>query len=228
MSHELRTPLNAILGYQDLLEAEVAGPVTAEQRRYFDRIRRSTGELLELIDQILSLSRIDGDHVEPGEDAVDVATIVEEIGVLFGPAASRKGLDLRIRKPPQPILVHADPKGVREILRDLVSNAVKFTDAGHVAVEARTNRAGYLIVEVSDTGPGIPEQDLTRIFEPFVQGDGSPTRRHGGAGLGLPVSRKLARAFGGDLTAASRVGVGSVFTLDLPSGPGTRPAPSAG
>jgi PAS domain S-box-containing protein len=216
MSHELRTPLNAILGYQDLLNQEVAGPVTPRQRTYFAHIQEAAQQLLRLIEQVLSLSPAERATLDLDLEPVDVFAIVHDVGSHLEPVARQKGLELRVDTPAGPTRWECDAEKVRRIVLNLVSNAVKFTEAGRVEVRAR-NGGRSLILEVADTGPGIAAEDRERIFEPFVQIDESPTRKHGGPGLGLTVSRSLARALGGEVTVTSTVGAGSVFTLELPS-----------
>jgi PAS domain S-box-containing protein len=217
MSHELRTPLNAILGYHDLLEQGVGGPVTRDQRTYLSRIQSATQQLLRVIEQILSLTRTEAGKDEVYLSTVDLITVVRESAALLEVTADQKGVQLVVHAPARPMLAEVDVDKVRQILLNLLSNAVKFTDAGRVAVTMRS--AGRSVfIEVADTGPGIASEDMQRIFEPFVQVDAGNTRRHGGTGLGLAVSRNLAHSMGGDLTAVSTWGAGSRFILELPTG----------
>ncbi len=218
MSHELRTPLNAIIGYRGLLDQQVSGPLTDRQRDYLDRIGSGATQLLRLIDQILSLSRIEQGMEDLEARAVDLCEIVTETAAFMEPLATQKGLALESHVPDEPVHCTTDPDKLRQILLNLLANAVKFTADGSVAVSLRpANGHGSSIeLEVRDTGIGIGGDDLERIFDPFVQVDGSATRVHGGSGLGLPVSRRLARLLGGDIAVNSTGGVGSVFTVAIP------------
>jgi signal transduction histidine kinase len=214
MSHELRTPLNAIVGYQDLLALEVGGPLSDSQRGYLARIRGASEQLLRLIDQILSLSRIEAGKEVLALAPMDVGSLVSETVSMVEPAALAKGLAVRVATPAEPVVCVSDAGKVRQILLNLLSNAVKFTDAGGVDVVV-ASEGGSVFVNVRDSGPGIPERDRANIFEPFVQLDTSATRRHGGTGLGLPVSRELARMLGGEVQLRSTPGEGSTFTLRI-------------
>jgi PAS domain S-box-containing protein len=217
MSHELRTPLNAIIGYEDLLEAEIAGPLTPRQREHLGRIRAGARQLLTLIDQILSLARIEAGKEQVVRERVDLRELAREAALLMEALAAQRGLRLRVSLPPEPLALETDPGKVRQILLNLIGNAVKFTRQGEVELVLETG-PGRVCFHVRDTGPGIPEGFQDRVFEAFVQADASQTRRHGGTGLGLSVSRELARVLGGDLTVRSEPGEGSTFTLTLPAG----------
>jgi len=217
MSHELRTPLNAIIGYQDLLAHEVGGPLNENQRGYVTRIRSASEQLLKLIEQILSLSRIDAGKEELRLERVDVTSVASETVSMIEPAAVGKGLTVKLSAPGVPIECVSDSGKLKQILMNLLSNAVKFTDRGSVEVEVAPTPHSVAI-RVRDTGPGVPEREQARIFEPFVMADGSSTRRHGGTGLGLPVSRELARLLGGEVFIENMTAEGSTFTLELPTG----------
>jgi PAS domain S-box-containing protein len=215
MSHELRTPLNAILGYEELLETEVSGPISAVQKQHLARIRESTRSLLALIEQILSLSRVQSGEEDVRLEEIDATTLAREVASAVEPHLLRKGIMLDLQLPPDGSLgLQTDPRKVRQILFNVLSNAAKFTDQGTVRVTL--SMAGdALLYTVKDTGPGIEERDREHIFEPFVQvwGDGTPPT---GTGLGLPVARELARHLGGDITVESQIGEGSSFTIRLP------------
>ena len=226
MSHELRTPLNAIVGYGELLRHGVAGPLNAEQSVYLDRVRESAEQLLRLIEQVLSLSHADGGKQELLSEEFDLVATTREAVALLEPEASRKGVALRLRSPEE-LRCRTDHGKLRQILLSLLSNAVKFTSEGSIDVEVGT-LPGTASVCVTDTGPGMDTRDLGRIFEPFVQLDSSTTRRHGGTGLGLFVSRDLARLLGGDIAVTSAPGEGSMFSVRFPvdlieDGSGRRP-----
>ncbi len=219
MSHELRTPLNAMLGYTELLLDEIAGGLTTEQHDYLDRIRTSGWLLVRLIEEVLSYSRLDMARESIRPEPVDAAAIVREIVTAVLPIARQKDLRLESEVPLQREEILTDGAKVRQILLNLLGNAVKFTSEGTVRIELFRTDDGGLTVLVTDTGLGIAEGDLERIFEPFTQLEPASTRRHGGAGLGLSVGRRLARLLGGDLVVESEVGAGSRFRLHLPPRP---------
>jgi signal transduction histidine kinase/DNA-binding response OmpR family regulator len=214
MSHELRTPLNAIIGYTDLLEMGVSGSVTDGQRTQLERIKLGARHLLQIIEEILTFSRIEAGREEVQLEPLDLAALVRETASLVEPLASAKELAFHLRAPDH-LRVWTDPGKVRQILLNLLSNAVKFTDEGSVELELR-QASGFVILRVMDTGIGIPPEEHERIFEPFRQVEGGPTRRSGGTGLGLAVTRQLARLMGGEVTMESTQGRGSTFTVRLP------------
>lgn len=215
MSHELKTPLTTIVACTDLLEAEIAGPLTQDQRDQLGHILASAMHLLQLIDEILSFSRMEAGREQVQLEWVDLEEFVSETAVLIRPVAADKGLSFRVRTPEQPIRIETDPPKVRQILLNLLSNAVKFTDRGEVSLEVW--KEGHLVVfKVQDTGIGIAPDNLERIFESFWQVEQSATRRAGGTGLGLSVARRLARLLGGDVIVESALGVGTVFLVKIP------------
>ncbi len=215
MSHELRTPLNAISGYSQLLELGVRGEINEQQRLDLERIQSSSRHLMSLINQILTFARIDAGEVRPEQKPVRVATVFEEAEALVRPQLSAKRIAF-VREPaPSEMVLWADPEKLKQILLNLLSNAVKFTpEGGTVRVKARADGGrAHLLVE--DTGPGIPQDSIERVFEPFYQVDRGLTSQHEGAGLGLAISRDLARAMGGDLSADAG-GPGARLHLTLP------------
>ncbi len=228
MSHEIRTPINAMMGYAELLQMGIAGPVTAAQATQLSRIRASGEHLTAMIGEILDLSKIEAGRmgVEP---ALGIVGDVAEAALgLIRPAATTKGVDLDARLQGAPRTTYVgDPQRVQQILTNLLGNAVKFTPAGgsvsiccgsapRAAGEARQSPP-WATITVQDTGVGIAPNDLERIFQPFVQVDGGYTRSHGGTGLGLTISRNLAQMMGGDITVESALGEGSRFTVWLPT-----------
>jgi len=225
MSHEIRTPLNSVLALTVLLRDRTAGPLTPDQRDYLEVIERNGQNLLRLLNDILDLSRIEAGHLEMDTQDVDVASHVRDIGSALAPLATAKGLDLTLKIPEQLPLVRADVDRVRQILTNLVGNAIKFTDAGTVQVGVDV-RPDTLCLQVTDTGIGIPETQLDRIFHEFVQVDQTLARRQGGTGLGLAIARRLARLMGGEVSVTSVAGKGSRFTLTLPRATGTAPEQS--
>jgi signal transduction histidine kinase len=216
MSHELRTPLNAVLGYVDLLLAEIKGPLTPDQRAHVERIKACAAVQLELVDEVLTFARIEAGKEEVRLTSVDVRTSVGEAADLVRPLFEQKGLGLRLEMPDHPVQIVSDPARVRQIILNLASNAVKFTEAGEAKIGVK-DLGESVIVEVIDTGPGISPDKLDAIFEPFMRVDQSNTRS-GGTGLGLAISLRLALMLEGDLSVESQLGRGSKFTLRLPSG----------
>jgi signal transduction histidine kinase/FixJ family two-component response regulator len=215
MSHEIRTPLNSVLALSHLLRESVAGPLTSEQRRYLEIITRNGQSLLHLIDDILDLSRIEAGHVELDTEDIDLAGPIAGIVDALAPLATAKDLDVTVKLPDDMPRVRCDVDRVRQILTNLIANAIKFTDAGMVRVTATASGA-VVAIHVTDTGIGIPEDQLGHIFEEFVQVDQTLARRKGGAGLGLAIASRLARLMGGAITASSVPGSGSRFTVTLP------------
>jgi PAS domain S-box-containing protein len=216
MSHELRTPLNAIDGYAELMELGIRGPVTDQQREDLARIRKSQRHLLGLINGVLNYSRIEAGAVRYLVETVPLDETLAMCEALIAPQARSRRLTLAFGGCDAALRVRGDGEKVQQIVLNLLSNAVKFTEPGGRVELACTPREDVLAITVSDTGRGIAPDRLEHVFEPFVQVDASRTRTQEGIGLGLAISRDLARGMGGDLTADSRAGEGSVFTLTLP------------
>jgi PAS domain S-box-containing protein len=218
MSHELRTPLNAIGGYVQLLEMGLRGPVTAQQQQDLDRIQRSQRHLLSLVNDVLNFARVESGTVHYSITDVPVDETLSSIETFIAPQAAAKGLRYEYRACPRPLVARADRDKLQQIVLNLVGNAVKFTAAGGLVTVAcePTARGERLAIVVRDTGPGIPPDKLQAVFEPFVQVDRSLTSSAQGAGLGLAISRDLARGMGGDLSVESTLGKGASFTLTLP------------
>jgi PAS domain S-box-containing protein len=216
MSHELRTPLNAIGGYAELIELGIRGPITDAQRADLARIQMSQRHLLGLINQVLNYARVETGAVEYDLVGVRVGDALAGAEALIVPQVRAKGLTYRVGDCEPGLAVRADREKLQQILLNLLTNAIKFTDAGgglHVACAAR---GASVAISVRDTGIGIAADRLANVFDPFVQVDQRLTRPHEGVGLGLAISRDLARGMGGDLTVESALGVGSTFTLTLP------------
>lgn len=217
MSHELRTPLNAIGGYVDLIELGVRGPVTDEQRRDLERVRYNQRHLLTLIGNILDFSRLDA-HKLPFElDDVHLDRVVHDVLTAMAPLLDAKSLRADCVGCDAAVVAYADRARVEQILRNLVSNAVRFTAAGGQITITVVEQGKQVSVAVADTGIGIPAEKLVAIFEPFVQVESGLTRTVGGTGLGLTISRALARGMGGDLVAESDGASWATFTLTLPA-----------
>ncbi|HET7458139.1 MAG TPA: ATP-binding protein [Gemmatimonadaceae bacterium] len=237
MSHEIRTPLNAILGYHELLDLEIDGPLTPGQRRHLTRAGASSRHLLTLISEVLDFSRLDAGRVAVAPLVFRIGDAVASAMGLVGPQALARGIQVTdaVSGFASGLAAWGDEHHARQILVNLLANAIKFTEPrqgepGRVTVSAGTATSGsptaalsgdgpWIYVRVEDTGVGIPPERLDAMFEPFVQADMSLTRPTGGTGLGLAISRRLARLMGGDVTARSEVGVGSSFFLWLPAAP---------
>ena len=223
MSHEFRTPLNAITGYSDLLELDVHGTLSDGQREFVQRIKRSSRHLLGLVSDVLNYARVEAGKADYAITDVAMDDALRAAEALVLPQMQARRITFRYDGCDGSVVARADPERLRQILLNLLSNATKFTDrAGEVRVKCVTDEA-KVVVHVQDTGIGIAPEKLEAIFEPFVQIDAGLTREHEGAGLGLAISRDLARGMGGDLTASSEVGKGSTFTLTLSAAqPGER------
>jgi signal transduction histidine kinase len=217
MSHDLRTPIAAIVGYSELLADGIVGDLSSKQQEMVERIAQVAAHLTELVNDILDLAKLDAGRVELHPERVVLGELVREAVLAVEPQASGKALPLRLDLDSAgDETVRVDPVRVRQILVNLLSNAVKFTEHGEVRVDAGLGGERTWIT-VRDTGPGLPPGSEEAVFEEFLQiASGRGTKREPGSGLGLAVSRRLARAMGGDLTVESRPGEGSTFTLYLP------------
>ncbi|MDB6000692.1 MAG: hypothetical protein JWP52_2391, partial [Rhizobacter sp.] len=214
ISHELRTPLHGILGLAGEL---VRSLPSGQQFQQVELIRRSGEHLLSLINDILDFSRVETQGLRLAPESMDLVQLVETTVRMCEPSAAEKQLKLSCRVTiARPFGVRADPFRIRQVLLNLIGNAVKFTDQGGVNVHLDTgDTPGSVLIRVNDTGMGIAPDDMERIFEPFVQVDNSTSRRYGGTGLGLSISRRIARSMGGDILCESTPGIGSVFTCVL-------------
>ena len=219
MSHELRTPLNAIGGYAQLLETGVYGPVSEEQKLALGRVMRSQRHLLGLINDVLNLARVEAGRVDYVLTDVGLSKLIEELGDMIVPQVEAKQLNYIVSPPDDDLVVRADRDKLVQIMLNLLSNAVKFTDEGGTVTLRCARAEGALpgvLIEVCDTGRGIPASKIEAIFEPFVQVQEDYGVKSEGTGLGLAISRNLARGMGGDLDARSELGKGSCFRLTLP------------
>ena len=215
MSHELRTPLNAIGGYAELIEMGVHGGINDEQRVALEKIQRSQRHLLGLINGVLNYAKIDAGAVHYQLESFDLAGVLQTCEALVAPQAAAKGLTCTVDCV-SAVRVHADREKVQQVVLNLLGNSIKFTESGGTVSMRCVDAGANVLVEVADTGRGIPAERLESVFQPFVQVDPKLTRAHEGVGLGLAISRDLARGMGGDLTVQSTPGVGSNFTLTLP------------
>ncbi len=220
MSHELRTPLNAIIGFSDILERNILNP---KHKDYLHRISTSGGSLLTLINEILDLSKIESGKIELEYSVVSFANIINEIELLFEQDLHEKGVELLINiSPTIPEALLLDDKKLRQILINLLGNAVKFTENGSITLtvdceylDDTTNSLINLNISVADTGVGIPKDQQTNIFDPFVQSKSQHTNIHGGTGLGLSITKLIVNAMGGRMSLESTVGRGSTFTVEI-------------
>ncbi len=216
MSHELRTPLNAILGYSDLLDAGIHGEMTEEQREQLGRVTANARDLLHIVDEILTFSRIESGIEKAHAERTDLREVIQQVAQRMEPAAKRKQLEFQVRLSEKPALVETDAPKVRQILTNLLSNAVKFTEEGRITVEVMRDHTHHM-VRVRDTGLGIAPENHERIFDAFWQVEQSARRVAGGTGLGLSVAKDLATLLGGRLEVESGLGAGTTFTLALPA-----------
>ena len=216
LSHEFRTPLHAVSGYLEILQQNIHGGLNAEQRRDVGRIHQAQEHLLTLVNMILDFAKLEGGPIELSMAEIPIEETLRGAEALVGPQFAKKGVSYTHRSGDPSLSVFADREKVQQIVVNLLANAVKFTPTGgSVELDWRIEDES-LLVRVRDTGSGVPENKLDQIFEPFVQLRAPGSVPSGGTGLGLPISRDLARAMGGDVTAGSALGVGSVFTLTLP------------
>lgn len=217
MSHELRTPLNSVIGFANVLLKNRDGRLTSSDVTYLNRIQANGRHLLSLINQILDLSKIEAGRVELTIEAIDVGTLISEIVSQFETQANERSVDIIAVVPDRLHPVNADIEKLRQILINLIGNALKFTESGTVAVIVTSKQGIVGNIAVRDTGIGIPAERLGAVFEAFEQADNTTARKFGGTGLGLSISRSLAQLMGLELTVESTVGVGTTFTVLFPS-----------
>ncbi|MDQ7827000.1 MAG: ATP-binding protein [Candidatus Eremiobacteraeota bacterium] len=222
MSHELRTPLNSIIGFTGIILMEMVGPLNEEQKKQLGIVRANAHHLLELINDILDLSRIESGQFEITRNLVDMENTIEKVLEKMTPLAGKKGLELTAVIAPPVGQVLGDRRRVEQILINLIGNAIKFTEEGEVRIESKAE-GRWLVTRVLDTGIGIKPEDQEMLFRPFRQVDTRLSRQYEGTGLGLSISRLLVEAMGGEIHVDSEFGKGSAFTftlpLTLPSGP---------
>jgi signal transduction histidine kinase len=215
MSHELRTPLNAIMGYADLLSLGVAGAVDTKQADYLRRIDASASQLLHIIEEVLAYAQMEAGRAEAHPETIRLGDPIYEVIDTAEPLIAEKGLTFRQVVPQPDAALYTDGGKLGQLVLNLLTNAVKFTERGSVTLSA-TMEGEDVVIAVTDTGIGIAPGELEHVFAPFQQVEQGKTRRAGGSGLGLSVSRQLARLLGGDLTVESKLGSGSTFTVRLP------------
>ncbi len=221
MSHELRTPLNSIIGFTGILLQELPGPINAEQRKQLEMVRGSSRHLLALINDVLDISKIEAGQLEVRREPFDLEACIERAVGAVRPLAEKKGLALASSVPAGVGQVVGDPRRVEQVLLNLLTNAVKFTDRGRVSLEVASDD-DRVRMTVRDTGVGIQSADLAALFQPFRQVGSGLARSHEGTGLGLAICRRLAGLMGGDVSVESEWGSGSAFTFALPRRWGNR------
>jgi PAS domain S-box-containing protein len=219
MSHELRTPLNAILGFTGLLLMQLPGPLTEAQQRQLELVQRSGKHLLSLINDLLDLAKIEAGKTDLHIEAVGCLAVLEEIASTLRPAATAKGLALKLEHGLVALDALADRRALHQVVLNLAGNAVKFTSAGEVTLRLQ-QRLGHVVIEVQDTGIGIAQQDQSRLFKAFSQVGGAQAAAGEGTGLGLHLSHRLAELMQGHIEVRSQLGQGSCFALVLPAARG--------
>jgi signal transduction histidine kinase len=218
ISHDLRTPLNAIIGYADLLDMGIPQPLPEGSRHSVQRVRTAGRHLLYLLDELLAHARLEARTEQLRLQDVDLAALAREVVMVIEPLALERELSIRVELPPGPVRVRTDPDKVRQVLLNLIGNALKYTKAGEVVLELSEPNDGSAEIHVSDTGMGIAAEHLEHVFEPFWQVDPSQRVRGNGTGLGLSVVQRLVMLLGGHITVESELGVGSTFCVTLPAG----------
>jgi signal transduction histidine kinase len=216
VSHELRTPLNSIIGFADLLIRQTAQPQRVV--RYAENIEESGRMLLDMINDLLDLAKIEAGKIELRTEMTSLSDICEALAHFTRPLADKKSIDVQIQIAEDVPIIETDPAKLQQILYNLMSNALKFTpEGGDVQVTAETESSESILIRISDTGPGIPQEEQQAIFEKFRQVDGSVTREYGGTGLGLAIARELTNILGGQISVDSEIGKGATFSVALPT-----------
>ncbi len=215
VSHELKTPLTSIRGFVRLINAERVGPVTEKQRHYLDIVESQTESLTQLVNDLLDLSKIESGGMEVRLGAINLHDLLEGVVLHMHSLAADKNIAINTQLPEDLPLVDGDPERLNQVFFNLIGNSLKFTDPGGSIDIAASAADGFCLLRISDTGIGIPAQDLERIFDKFYQVESSLTRQRGGTGLGLAISKQLINAHGGDIWARSKVGEGTTFFIKL-------------
>jgi signal transduction histidine kinase len=221
MSHELRTPLNAIIGYSEMLEEEARDQGIVEYVPDLERIHSAGKHLLGLINDLLDLSKIEAGRMELYVETFDLPGLIRNLMATVEPLARRRGNALSLTSLDHLGSMHSDQTKVRQVLLNLLSNAVKFTEGGTITLggyrDFGPDGREWVVLEVTDDGIGLTREQLSRLFRPFVQADASTTRKYGGTGLGLTISRRFCEMMGGEISVESEAGRGSTFTVRLPA-----------
>lgn len=215
MSHELRTPLNSIIGFTGILLQGMVGDLNEEQKKQLSMVKSSAQHLLELINEVLDISKIEAGQVELEMSLFDFSKLVKEVLATLKHQAKTKNIELKSDVLPG-IQLYSDQRRIKQVLINLINNGIKFTDQGYVSTEVKIKPGQLLHVAISDTGVGIKEKDMVRLFQPFQQVDDSMTKKYEGTGLGLYLSQKIMTLLGGQISASSKYGKGSSFIIDLP------------
>nr|MDO8112773.1 ATP-binding protein [Candidatus Sigynarchaeota archaeon] len=215
MSHELRTPLNSIIGFTGILQQEMVGPLNAEQKKQLGMVRDSSSHLLNLINDVLDLSKIEAGQMQISAETFDLHASIEKCIKTIQPQAEKKGLATDVEIAPKIGSIKSDQRRVEQIILNLLSNAIKFTEKGKVRVEC-SMKEGKVLVRVIDTGIGIKKTDTDKLFKPFRQIDTNITRKYEGTGLGLSICKRLVELLGGNIDVESELGKGSTFFFTLP------------
>lgn len=216
MSHELRTPLNSIIGFTGLMLMQVAGTINDDQKEQLNRVKRNAAHLLELINDVLDISKVEAGKVELSIAEFDLVALVEEIILNIKPEVDAKGIALEVSLPRKAVLIKNDSRRIRQILMNFMSNALKFTERGSIYVELSVKNTQQIVITIKDTGIGIKVEDMERLFEPFQQITSDLTNQYKGTGLGLYLCNKLSSLIGGNIQVTSEEGEGSQFSLTLP------------
>ncbi len=215
MSHELRTPLNAILGYTELIMDGIYGDAPDKMRSVLERVQTNGKHLLGLINDVLDLSKIEAGQLVLSLNDYSIKDMMQSVYVAVEPLAGNKKLGFKLDVPPNLPRAHGDERRLSQVLLNLVGNAIKFTDAGEIAIKATAANGSYTVA-VHDTGPGIAETDQAKIFEEFQQSDSTQTKAKGGTGLGLAIAKRIVEMHGGRLWVESSLGNGSTFFFTVP------------
>ena len=217
VSHELRTPLGAILGYAEFLDKELFAPLTPQQKHFTSQILESVNYLNGLVTDLLDEAQMERGKIQIHPARFNLRQMAGQLTITLKPTAQAKGLDFSLSVAPElPIEIDGDQKRLRQILTNLIGNAIKFTISGSVEVQLQCPDTQHWSIQVSDTGPGMPPEVQAKIFDAFWQADGSPIRQHKGYGLGLAIVKELTHLMGGEISVQSEVNRGSTFRVILP------------